>query len=84
MQSMIPEEYEIPSPIVEVSKILLYYKKNGVYLDRDYYSATNIPPDRHNCRRVVGCVPGHKISIGAWFGRPENEFRLNLIRKQGI
>jgi len=80
MQGMIPEGYEVPSPIVETTKVLLHYKKTGVYLNRNYYAATN-SLDSHGIQVLVGYCDGRTVNVYRWLGSASDDVGLSLVRK---
>lgn len=83
MQVMIPEAYEVPSPIVEVTKVLLYYKMNDVYLNRNYYGATDTLGSV-GVRVIVGYCYGELVSVSFWGGSADGSVGLSLVRKSGV
>jgi len=82
MQGMIPEVYEVPSPIVEVTKSLLYHKRIGDYLNRNHYGATSAL-DSGGGRVVVGCCHGGAVGVDGWGGSAFGGVGLSLVRKSG-
>ncbi|MEK7142842.1 MAG: hypothetical protein AAB785_01400 [Patescibacteria group bacterium] len=83
MQGMIiPEAYEVPSLIIEVTKVLLYYKMNDVYLNRNYYGATDMVSDGR--RVMVGRCIGEGVSVNNWRGVANDDVGLSLLRKSGV
>lgn len=83
MQNMIPDAYYVPSPVEETSKIVLYYKKNLVYLNRDHYVATSVLGS-DGYRVIVGYCGGGGLDVGDWLGRAVDRVGLSLFRKPGM
>lgn len=50
---MLPDEYEVPFAIEEVTKEILYFKKNGAYLNPNRYA---------HCQDLYS--PGHRVHVG--------------------
>lgn len=82
MQGMIPEAYEVPSPVVEVTKNFLYYKRTGLYLNRNHYGATSAL-DSFGLRVIVGYYSGEAVNVNRWSGRALAHVGLSLVRKSG-
>jgi len=51
--AMLPADYEVPLAIEEVTKVILYYRKNGVYLN---------PTSRGRCQDLTS--RGYRVSVG--------------------
>jgi hypothetical protein len=53
--AMLPADYEVPLAIEEVTKVILYYRKNGIYLN----------PARHGrCQDVTSS--NDRVVVGGW------------------
>lgn len=83
MLGLLPPEYEAATPVVEVTKALLYYKRTGDYLNPNLYAATDALYS--NGRRVVvGCFLQHGLSVRFWSGRAYSPVALAALRKSGM
>jgi len=51
--AMLPVDYEVPLAIEEVTKVILYYRKNGIYLNPTRYG---------RCQDVSS--DGHRVDVG--------------------
>ncbi|MBM2820344.1 MAG: hypothetical protein HW405_104, partial [Candidatus Berkelbacteria bacterium] len=67
MLGMLPPEYETPTPVVEATKDILYYKRNGVYLNPGVYAATDAL-DSDGYRVVVGDFRQSGLTVYNWDG----------------
>ena len=74
--AMLPADYEVPLAIEEVTKVILYYRKNGIYLNPTTYS---------RCRDVasdgdpvdVGYFDSEGLDVGSGWG-DERHYRIGL------
>lgn len=83
MLPMLPPEYEVASPIAEVTKVLLYHKRNGVYLNQNVYAACDTLVSV-GLRVLVGLCRGDAVGVGGWNGNPYDSVGLSAFRKSGI
>ncbi len=56
-KAMLPQDYEVPTAIAEVTKDILYYRKNGIYLNPSRYG---------RCQAVTS--GGYRVSVGRFDG----------------
>ena len=55
--AMLSQGYEVPTAVEEVLKDILYYRKNGIYLNpKRYARTTDVTSD------------GHRVDAGPFFG----------------
>ena len=59
---MLPDDYKVPSAIEEVTKDILYFRKNGIYLDFDSTRAYLNSAMEGRCQDVV--LSSERISVG--------------------
>jgi hypothetical protein len=83
MLPMLPSEYEVPTPIVEATKDLLYYKKHGAYPNRNVYAACDVL-DSNGSRVVVGHCSGGKVFVSYWNGDPYSTVALSAFLKSSM
>jgi hypothetical protein len=79
--AMLPAEYEVPLAIEEITKLILYYKRNGIYLNQMRWG---------RCRDVtsgggrvnVGLFDLDGLSVGDWWdGHRDYNLGLAASRK---
>jgi hypothetical protein len=83
MLGMLPSEYETASSIAETTKVLLYRRKNNVYLNRNVYAACDTLVSVGH-RVVVGFCLDHAVSVSSWNGNPSSGVGLSAFRKLGL
>ena len=83
MLSLLPPEYEPASPVAEVTKVLLYRKKNGVYLNQNIYAACD-DLDSDGRRVIVGLCLDDTVNVNDWRGDPLGDVGLSASRKSGV
>lgn len=80
MQGMIPCEYYVPSPVVELTKDFLYYQKSKVYPNIGHFAATD-SLGSYGRRVVVGSCNDEAVHVPYWGGDAYAYVGLGLFRK---
>ncbi|MCX6809708.1 MAG: hypothetical protein NTZ65_03110 [Candidatus Berkelbacteria bacterium] len=80
MQGMVPDEYFVPSPVMELTKDFLYYQKFKAYPNRNVYAATDTL-DSLGVRVIVGDCDGETVDVDYWSGDALGDVGLPLFRK---
>lgn len=79
--AMLPAEYEVPFAVEEVTKDLLYYRKNGVFLNPSRYGRCQ-DVSSYGGRIGVGRSGSGGLRVGGWSGGvPGDDVGLAASRK---
>lgn len=84
MQSMIPEEYYVPSPAMEVAKDFLCYQRHRKYPNLNLCVATDEFLDSSGDRVVVGRCDGDGVGVDGWDSLSGCRVGLSLFRKPWV
>lgn len=80
--AMLPAEYEIPFVIEEVTKNILYYKKNGDYPTLgEHARCRDMGLEGHISVGLCNGSSGRGISLGTWDDGPAQNVTLTASRK---
>jgi hypothetical protein len=73
-EAMLHPEYEVPKAVEEVTKAILYYRKNGVFLNTSRWS------------RCSDHTPEYRMMVGRFDGAGLNVYNLqgDGIRDHGV
>lgn len=83
--ALLPSSYRVPFTIEEVTKLILYYKKNGIYLNSNRYArCKDVVPD--GSRVMVGFFTpdGLFIEYGDDRSYPEIEIAASLVKREEL
>jgi len=90
MLGLLPPEYEAPTPVVEVTKDLLYHKRTGDYLNPNIYAVTGALVSR-GVPVLVGYFARYGLRVDSWYGHPgghpghpRSASGLAALRKSGM
>ena len=79
--TMLPQGYEVPTAVEEVLKDLLYYRKNGIYLNPTRYARTT-DVTSNGYRVIVGYFDRHGLNVfNRWDGRRRDNIGMASSRK---
>jgi len=79
--AMLSADYEVPLAIEEVTKVILYYRKNGIYLNpKRYGRCQDVTSDDY--RVSVGCFASERLYVGDyWVDSRNYDIGLAASRK---
>lgn len=77
---MLPKEYEIPTAISEVTKDLLYFRKNNVRLNPIKWARTE-EMTSHDYFSCVGYFNERGLYVNYWIGNPHSGVGVGASRK---
>jgi hypothetical protein len=80
--ALLPSGYEVPRAVTEVMKVVLFYKKNGVYLD--HAVSARCRDARFDGRPVHVGVGEGGISIGGWWENKPPRFDIGLAAERKL
>ena len=78
---MIPSEYEVPNAVVEVSKDMLCYTKNSVYLNPSVWARCDDIVHFGGRRADVGCFGANGLHVGRWHDARDSHIGVAVSRK---
>lgn len=82
-KAMLPAEYEVPLAVSEVAKHLQYYKKNGVWLNKDRYGRCEDVTSGGG-RVDVGDSPACGLRVDYWNEGPDGCIGVAASRKLNL